>query len=48
MTAVEQVRIARDNSDGKGDYTIINKRDMQKGDVVWQAPKPKKVKKSKK
>jgi len=45
---MEQVRIARDASDGKGDYTIKFKKDMLKDDVIWDeaahfakfAPKP--------
>lgn len=35
MAIVETVRIARDSSDGKGDYTIINKRDLKKGQEIW-------------
>ena len=30
MAIVETVRLARDNSDGLGDYTIINERDFDK------------------
>ncbi len=35
MSIFETVRIARDNSDGLGDYTIINKRDVKKGQKLW-------------
>ena len=35
MAEVETIRIARDNSDGKGDYTIINARDQKPTDVIW-------------
>ena len=47
MTVVEQVKIWRDNSDGKGDYHIINKRDMKPSDKLWPLveSQPKKVRK---
>lgn len=46
MGIVETVRIVRDSSDGMGDYTIINKRDLKKGDKIWQPPKEKPAKKA--
>jgi len=49
MARCETVRIARDNSDGQGDYTIVDKRRFDKKTMkLWEAPKPAKKKVSKK
>ena len=49
MSACETVRVARDNSDGKGDYTIVDKRKFDpKTMEVWGQPKPAKKKRTKK